>query len=146
MRWRLALIWLVLAVVAYGCGAVGLERPSPLTARVVMTESGGIAGIVNVLTVEPNYTVTYQTREGTRLGKLTEQGMEKLVAFFYDNGFFSLEDDYRPKQPIADGITISIVYIDARRSKTVLTVTNADDPASLRRLLVDLKSLIQATY
>ena len=135
-------LFLLAAVVAAGCGAVGLERPEPLAARIVMTESGGIAGMVNVLTVETNLNATYQTRQGTRSGKISAQSMAALAAAFYDNGFFAMKADYRPQPMIADGITTTIDYRDALRSKTVSTGTNANAPAALNTIERELKSLI----
>lgn len=113
-----------------------------MTARIVMTESGGIAGTVNVLTVETNLTATYQTRQGRRSGKITAQSMASLVAAFYDNGFFAMKPDYRPQPMIADGITTTIDYRDARRSKIVSTGTNAGAPAALNAIERALKSIV----
>jgi hypothetical protein len=140
-------VFCVVAVllVAAGCGAIGLERPQPMTARIVMTETGGIAGIANTLTIEPGLDVTYQSRQGVRTARLTSGEMKDLVALFYDRSFFSLKDDYRPRQPIADGITTSIAYSDAKRSKTVITGTSAQDPDSLQAILRELKLIVGET-
>ncbi len=131
---RLALA-LASALLVVGCGVAGLDRPSPMAARIVMTESGGIAGIVNVLTIEPNLAVSYQTRQGVKSGRLTSQQMADVVAAFYDNNFFGMRDDYRPDTVIADGITTSIVYSDSKRSKSVITGTNAKEPAGLQSVM-----------
>jgi hypothetical protein len=139
--WVIGALWL--AVVVMGCGAIGgLERPSPRLARIVMTESGGIAGMVNVLTVEPGLTVTYQTRQGVSSGRLTAEQMADLVNEFYEQGFFALQDDYRPTPMIADGITTIIAYSDSQRSKTVITGTNAREPDSLQRIVRAVKGTI----
>jgi hypothetical protein len=124
---------------------MGIDRPSPMVARIVMTESGGIAGIVNVLTVENNFAVAYQTRQGTRTGRLSAEEMGDLVAIFYDNGFFSLQNDYRPKTIIADGITTSIAYADSKRAKTVITGSGASDPQALQTIVRALKGVIGQT-
>jgi hypothetical protein len=68
-----------------------------------------------------------------------------LVAIFYDNGFFSLQNDYRPKTIIADGITTSIAYADSKRAKTVITGSGASDPEALQTIVRALKGVIGQT-
>lgn len=140
---KVMVVGLLVALVA-GCGGT-LERPQPMAARIVLTESGGLAGMVSVLTIEVGGSVTYQTSQGTKSTRLTAKQMERLVGLFYDKGFFAMKDDYRPQRPVADGITTSLVYGDARRSKTVITATNGTEPAGLQDILRDLKGVIAQT-
>lgn len=145
-RLTIIIALLVLAPMAAGCGSGGLPQPSPRVASVAYTETGGLAGMSNTLTISADGRATYSSkvagRQTQKSGALSAQEMAALVDAFYKNSFFSLKDDYRPTRPVADGITTVVDYRDALRSKTVTTATGGADPDGLQAVLRELKSII----
>lgn len=131
-----------------GCGDDGGADPgrrdrgdqTKLTGRLDYGRSGGLAGLSDTLTLEPDGHATLSTRRfGRRSVTLRRAELEEVERALAPVDLAKLDDEYSPPVSVADGFSESVTY----GGETVSAQTGGDEPDKLARLMGTLSGLVE---
>jgi hypothetical protein len=129
-------VFAVIAVFALSCG--GAEPASAaLDGPLSYARSGGIAGIVERLSVQPDYRAKVTTRAGTKAFRLSKAERSRLSSALARANLAHVRIEKTP--PFPDAFVYRLRY----RGRT-LDFHQGNAPARVKRLLAELGRLVTA--
>lgn len=132
-----------------GCGkdsnGPGGERrdrgnATKLEGRLLYRRDGGLAGVSDELTLEPDGRGTLSRRlSGRRSVMLRPAERQDVARALAAVDLTELDDEYKPSEPVPDGFGESVMY----DGETVSVQTGGEEPDELARLTSTLSGLIE---
>ena len=121
MQHRISLVGICILTMLMGCeGDSGANPEQGEPFSLTFMETGGYAGVHNVLAIMMNDSVFY-TSANLQVGeKLEEQDIQVTYSILETHGFFAFDSTYIPSKPIADDIIYTLQYESTTRTKQVV--------------------------
>lgn len=112
--------------------------------RITFQVTGGLAGLNDVLTIDPPGRAHLQRRGATASTlELEPNRFHEIVALFHESDFFNMRPRHTALRPIPDALTFSVTVRDEQREHTVIMSTSGSPPLPLVDIVRRLERLRQ---
>jgi DNA-binding beta-propeller fold protein YncE len=104
-----------------------LPRETSAT-KITFQVSGGLAGLSDILSLEPSGHASIQRRNGTVMERdLGSSRIQDLTALFYESEFFALQRRYSTPRPVPDSLEFVVTFKDGQKEQ-IVTMNSAGAP------------------